>query len=94
MEIIIHSRNDLFQKIKQIVEIVGQGLPSKKDFDAVMEENIDEMIEKGETVRSSMPQKGRSVAKATKSGVKSTTRAIKRSVDNMAGSARKSTKRK
>ena len=44
-QIIAKEVTNLFQKIKQLVGIISEGMPSKKDFDAVMDENIDEMIE-------------------------------------------------
>ncbi len=93
-QIIASEITNLFQKIKQLVGIVSEGMPSKKDFDAVMEENIDEMIEKGETAQSSVRQKGKAIEKTVKSGVKSTARTVKRATGKTVNSARKSTKRK
>ena len=93
-QIIAKEVTNLFQKIKQLVGVVGEGLPSKKDFDAVMDEDIDEMIEKGETAKSSVRQKGKTIAKTVKSGVKSTARTAKRQADKTAVSVRKSIKGK
>ncbi len=90
-QIIAKEVTNLFQKIKQLVGVVGEGLPSKKDFDSIMDEDIDDMIEKGETAKSAR-QKGKAVAKEVKSGVKSTARTVKRTSDKMADSVRKSIK--
>ena len=97
-QIIASEITNLFQKIKQLVNIIGQGMPSKKDFDAVMDENIDEMIEKREMVKSSAPQKGKAIVKSVKSGaksgVKSTARTVKRDEDKTTVAVRKSVKGK
>ena len=93
-QIIAKEVTNLFQKIKQLVGIISEGMPSKKDFDTVMDENIDEMIEKGETAQSSVRQKGKAIAKTVKSGVKSTARTAKRQADKTADSVRKSIKGK
>ena len=97
-QIIAKEVTNLFQKIKQLIGIISEGMPSKKDFDAVMDENIDEMIEKGETAKSSVRQKGKTIAKTVKSGVKSgvksTARTAKRATDKTADSVRKSIKGK
>lgn len=93
-QIIAKEVTNLFQKIKQLVGVVSEGMPSKKDFDAVMDEDIDEMIEKGETAKSSVRQKSKTIAKTVKSGVKSTARMAKRQADKTAVSVRKSIKGK
>ncbi|MBR6675293.1 MAG: hypothetical protein IKL32_05190 [Alphaproteobacteria bacterium] len=93
-QIIAKELTNLFQKIKQLVGIISEGMPSKKDFDTVMDENIDEMIEKGETAQSSVRQKGKAIAKTVKSGVKSNARTAKRATGKTTVSIRKSIKGK
>ncbi len=91
-QIIASEITNLFQKIKQLVDVVGQGMPSKKDFDAVMDENIDDMIKKGETVKSSVRQKGKKIANDVKSGVKSTARRVKQTAQKNTSAVRKMAK--
>ena len=93
-QIIVKELTNWFQKIKQLVGVVSEGMPSKKDFDAVMDEDIDDMIEKGETAQSSVRQKGKAIANDVKSGVKSTARTVKRATGKTVNSVRKSIKGK
>lgn len=97
-QIIASELTNLFQKIKKLMDIIGSGLPSKKDFDAIMEDNIDDMITKGETrgqvVKNTAHTKAKIIASDVKSGVKSTSRTAKREVNKTTKTIRKKTKSK
>lgn len=93
-QIIAKEVTNLFQKINNLVKVIGEGLPSKKDFDTIMDEDIDDMIAKGESIKSSARQNKKNVIKEIKTGIKSTTRATKRTADTAADSARKMAKKK
>ena len=93
-QIIASEITILFKKIKKLVNVIGEGWPSKKDFDTIMDEGIDDMIEKGETAQSSVRQKGKAIANDVKLGVKSTARTVKRDEDKTTSTIRKKMKSK
>lgn len=91
-QIIASEVTNLFQKIKQLVDIVGQGLPAKKDFDGIMNENIDDTISKGKSAKAQIRSKGKAIDNDVKALKKSSSYKTKQSANKTLRSVRKTGK--
>lgn len=91
-QIIASEVTNLFQKIKQLIDIVGQGLPAKKDFDGIMNENIDDTISKGKSAKAQIRSKGKAIGNDVKALKKSSSYTTKQSANKTLRSVRKTGK--
>ena len=75
-----------------MVDIVGQGLPAKKDFDGIMNENIDDTISKGKSAKAQIRSKGKAIDNDVKALKKSSSYKTKQSANKTLRSVRKTGK--
>ena len=80
-QIIAIELANLFKKIRQLIDIIDDGVLSGKDFDMLLEEGVygmeDKENSKGKTVKSSVHQKNKVIKNNVKSGAESINYSVK-----------------